>query len=80
MLKEDSGSLNRSMRVFCWITEEHQESYSLRRPLQRNSIHILFGRIRYLIISNEEEHDQMYLCDIIIGFRKCVPYSEIWDV
>jgi len=55
LLKEDSGSLNRSMRVFCWITEEHQESYSLRHPLQRKSIHILFGRIRYLIISSEEE-------------------------
>lgn len=80
LLKEDSGSLNRSMRVFCWITEEHQESYSLRHPLQRKSIHILFGRIRYLIISSEEEYDQIYLCDIIIGFWICVSYSEIWYV
>lgn len=79
LLKEDSGSLNRSMRVFCWITEEHQESYSLRRRFQKKSIHILFGRIRYLIISREEKHDQIYLCDII-GFGKCISFSKIQDV
>lgn len=46
----------------------------------KKSIHILFGRIRYLIISSKQECDQIYLCDIIIAFWKCVSYSEIWDV